>query len=157
MRPAVAPPVLGLTLAVAAPTTWALTRPEATAGAPKWHDDVRFFTVHDDADAASVRGADAKPRGLQGDGAQIAAFYLDPYAPCVHLLLGRTHRARGEWEKAESELRMALWSTGDPAARLELAAVLKEMGRKSEARVEAGKVLEGDPKNAAARRLLEAP
>ena len=34
MRPAVVPTVLGLTLAVAAPTTWALTRPEATAGAP---------------------------------------------------------------------------------------------------------------------------
>lgn len=83
------------------------------------------------------------------------AVYLDPYAPRVHLLLGRTHRARGEWEQAESELRMALWSTGDAAARLELAAVLKEMGRKTEARAEAGKVLKDDPKNAAARRILE--
>jgi tetratricopeptide (TPR) repeat protein len=83
------------------------------------------------------------------------AVYLDPYAPRVHLLLGRTHRARGEWEKAESELRMALWSTGEAAARLELAAVLKEMGRKTEARAEAGKVLKDDPKNAAARRILE--
>lgn len=34
MRPAVATTVLGLALAVAAPTTWSLTRPEATAGAP---------------------------------------------------------------------------------------------------------------------------
>ena len=83
------------------------------------------------------------------------AVYLDPYAPRVHLLLGRTYRARAEWEKAESELRMALWSTGDPAARLELAAVLKEMGRKTEARAEADKVLKDDPKNAAARRILE--
>lgn len=33
MRPAVATAVLGLALAVAAPTTWALTRPEASAGA----------------------------------------------------------------------------------------------------------------------------
>ena len=33
MRPAVTTTVLGITLAVAAPTTWALTRPEATAGA----------------------------------------------------------------------------------------------------------------------------
>jgi len=85
------------------------------------------------------------------------AVYLDPYAPRVHLLLGRTHRARGEREKAESELRMALWSSGDAAARLELAAVLKEMGRKTEARAEAGKVLKDDPKNAAARRILDAP
>jgi sortase (surface protein transpeptidase) len=34
VRPAVATTVLGLALAVAAPTTWSLTRPEATAGAP---------------------------------------------------------------------------------------------------------------------------
>ncbi len=34
MRPAVAATVLGVALAVAAPTAWALTRPEATAGAP---------------------------------------------------------------------------------------------------------------------------
>jgi hypothetical protein len=34
VRPAVVTTLLGLTLAVAAPTTWALTRPEATAGAP---------------------------------------------------------------------------------------------------------------------------
>jgi hypothetical protein len=34
VRPAVATAVLGAALAVAAPTTWVLTRPEATAGAP---------------------------------------------------------------------------------------------------------------------------
>lgn len=34
MRPAVATTVLGVVLAVGAPTTWALTRPEPTAGAP---------------------------------------------------------------------------------------------------------------------------
>jgi tetratricopeptide (TPR) repeat protein len=85
------------------------------------------------------------------------AVYLDPYASRVHLLLGRTQRARGEREKAESELRMALWSTGDPVARLELAAVLKEMGRRAEAQAEAGKVLKDDPRNAAARRILDAP
>jgi hypothetical protein len=34
VRPAVATAVLGVALAVAAPTTWVLTRPEATAGAP---------------------------------------------------------------------------------------------------------------------------
>jgi tetratricopeptide (TPR) repeat protein len=85
------------------------------------------------------------------------AVYLDPHAPRVHLLLGRTHRARGEREKAESELRAALWSAEDASARLELAAVLKEMGRRKEARAEADKVLKDDPKNAAARRILDAP
>jgi hypothetical protein len=34
VRPAVATAALGVALAVAAPTTWVLTRPEATAGAP---------------------------------------------------------------------------------------------------------------------------
>ena len=34
MRPAAATAVIGVALAVAAPTTWVLTRPEATAGAP---------------------------------------------------------------------------------------------------------------------------
>jgi tetratricopeptide (TPR) repeat protein len=85
------------------------------------------------------------------------AVYLDPHAPRVHLVLGRTYRARGEREKAESELRMALWSTTDVGTRLELAAVLKEMGRRKEARAEADKVLKDDPKNAAARRILDAP
>jgi tetratricopeptide (TPR) repeat protein len=85
------------------------------------------------------------------------AVYLDPHAPRVHLVLGRTYRARGEREKAESELRMALWSTTDAGTRLELAAVLKEMGRRKEARAEADKVLKDDPKNAAARRILDAP
>ena len=85
------------------------------------------------------------------------AVYLDPHAPRVHLVLGRTYRARGDREKGESELRAALWSDGDASARLELAALLKEMGRRAEARAEAGKVLKGDPKNAAARRILDAP
>lgn len=85
------------------------------------------------------------------------AVYLDPHAPRVHLVLGRAYRARGDRDKAESELRAALWSDGDASARLELAALLKEMGRRAEARAEAGKVLKGDPKNAAARRILDAP
>ena len=85
------------------------------------------------------------------------AVYLDPHAPRVHLVLGRTYRARGEREKAESELRAALWSgpAGDASARLELAALLKEMGRVKDARAEAGKVLKDDPKNVAARRILD--
>jgi tetratricopeptide (TPR) repeat protein len=105
-----------------------------------------------------VGRAERKLRAGDLDGALrelTRAVYLDPHAPRVHLLLGRTYRARGEWEQAESELRMALWSTGDTAARLELAAVLKEMGRETEARAEAGKVLKDDPQNAAARRILE--
>jgi hypothetical protein len=42
----------------------------------------------------------------------------------------------------------------DPGVRAEMAAVLKEMGRQEEARVEAEKVLRQDPQNEAARAVL---
>jgi tetratricopeptide (TPR) repeat protein len=85
------------------------------------------------------------------------AAYLDPYSTGVHVQLARVHRARGDRELALNELRMALWSHEDTALRAELAAVLKEVGRIAEARVEAGKVLKADQGNEAARKVLEAP
>lgn len=84
----------------------------------------------------------------------VRAAYLDPYAQRVHLLLARAYRARGERERAESELRMTLWSQEDAAVRAELALLLKEMGRDAEARREAERVLKIDPANAAARKVL---
>ena len=81
------------------------------------------------------------------------AAYLDPHAPRVHLLLGRAQRRRGDREKAVSELRMSLWCRDDEAVRMELALLLKEMGREAEARTEARRVLETDPANEAARKL----
>jgi hypothetical protein len=42
----------------------------------------------------------------------------------------------------------------DPAVRAELAAVLKELGRHEEARVEAEKVLRQDPQNETARMVV---
>jgi hypothetical protein len=82
------------------------------------------------------------------------AAYLDPYAPRIHLLLARAHVRRGDKEKAANEYRMALWSRDDPALRLELAQMLQDMGRTAEAQAEAQRVLEVDPANQAARRLL---
>ena len=73
----------------------------------------------------------------------------------VHVALGRAYRARGERDKAENELRMALWSKDDPQVRLELATLLKEMARPDEARKEAQRVLQADPKNAAAQALAQ--
>jgi tetratricopeptide (TPR) repeat protein len=84
------------------------------------------------------------------------AVYLDPYAPRIHVLLARAHRAAGDQEKALSELRMALWPREDAAVRAELAALLHEMGRKDEAREEAEKVLKLEPQNATARKVLAA-
>ena len=85
------------------------------------------------------------------------AAFLDPHRPRVHLLLARAHRARGDKDKAVNELRMVLWGAEDASLRVELASLLKELGRDAEARDEAEKVLKLDPGNAAARRLIEGP
>lgn len=82
------------------------------------------------------------------------AVYLDPYAPRIHVLLARAHRAAGDREKAAAELRMALWPRDDVAVRTELATLLYEMGKNDEARAEAEKVLKVEPQNGAARRVL---
>lgn len=82
------------------------------------------------------------------------AAYLDPYAPRIHLLLARAHRSGGDKEKAVNEYRMALWSREDPAVHLELAQLLQEMGRATEAKAEAQRVIEIDPGNELARKLL---
>jgi tetratricopeptide (TPR) repeat protein/TolB-like protein len=85
----------------------------------------------------------------------VRAAYLDPHSARVHLLLARTHRARGEHEQALNEFRMCLWSAEDPAVRAEMAVLLKDIGRLTEARSEAQKVLKLDPQNAVARKLIE--
>jgi len=77
----------------------------------------------------------AETGNLEGSEAELTqAAYLDPYAPRVHLLLGRALRRRGERDKAVAEMRMSLWCRDDPAVRQELADLLKEMGRDAEAR-----------------------
>jgi tetratricopeptide (TPR) repeat protein len=96
------------------------------------------------AEAGNLEGAEAE---------LVRAAYLDPHAPRVHLLLGRAHRRRGEREKAVGELRMSLWCRDDEAVRMELALLLKEMGREAEARTEARRILETEPTNEAARKL----
>lgn len=83
------------------------------------------------------------------------AAFLDPHRPRLHLLLARAHRARGDKESAANEFRMVLWSSEDASVRLELAGVLKELGRVAEARSEAEKVLKADPGNEAARKVIE--
>lgn len=83
------------------------------------------------------------------------AAYLDPHADRIHLLLARAYRASRQGDRAVNQFLMTLWAQDEPAVRAELAAVLKEMGRHQEARVEAEKVLRQDPQNEAARRVLQ--
>lgn len=85
------------------------------------------------------------------------AGYLDPYNRSIHLLLARLHRRRGDGERALNEFKMALWSEDDAAVRVEVAGLLKEMGRPAEARAEAARALALAPANEAARRLSETP
>jgi tetratricopeptide (TPR) repeat protein len=94
------------------------------------------------AEAGNLEGAEAE---------LVRAAYLDPHAPRVHLLLARALRRRGEREKAVGEIRMSLWCRDDPSVRLELAVLLKELGREPEARAEARRILETDPANEGAR------
>jgi tetratricopeptide (TPR) repeat protein len=82
------------------------------------------------------------------------AAYLDPHGDRIHLLLARAYRAGGQGDRAVNRYLMTLWVQDDPGVRAEMAAVLKEMGRQEEARVEAEKVLRQDPQNEAARAVL---
>jgi tetratricopeptide (TPR) repeat protein len=85
------------------------------------------------------------------------AAYLDPYGARAHVELARIHRKQGDPAKALGELRMALWVKEDPAVRLELAGLLKELGHGGEAKAEAEKVLKVDPDNEEARALAGKP
>ena len=85
------------------------------------------------------------------------AGYLDPYNRAIHLLLARLHRARGDGEKALNEFRMALWSEDDAAVRVEVAGLLRELGRPAESRAEAARALALAPENEAARKLAASP
>jgi len=83
--------------------------------------------------------------------------YLDPYNRRTHLLIARLHRRRGDHERSLNEFRMFLWANDDAAVRVEVALLLRAMGRGPEARIEAEKALKLDPANEQARRLLETP
>jgi hypothetical protein len=72
-------------------------------------------------------------------------------------MLSVARERRGETEKALAELRMSLWCRDDTAVRVELAGLLKDAGRASEAKAEARRVLQADASNAEARRLVEGP
>lgn len=87
----------------------------------------------------------------------VRAGHLDPGNRPTHLLMARIHRLRGDREKALDEFRVFLWSNDDAVARVEVALLLREMGREPEARLEAERALRLDPANEQARRFLETP
>jgi tetratricopeptide (TPR) repeat protein len=79
--------------------------------------------------------------------------YLDPHNRRTHLLIAQLHRRRGDHERALNEYRMALWAQDEAGVRVEVAQLLREMGREPEAVAEAKKALKLDPANAEALRI----
>ena len=73
------------------------------------------------------------------------------------LFRSRLYRLRGDHELALNEFRIFLWSNEDAVVRVEVALLLRDMGRGPEARIEAEKALKLDPANEQAQRLLETP
>ncbi len=147
-----------------APTYAGLTTPDLTRRFERILPAERPFTTareqRSDAEVAAALLVKAQRMFEAGD-AQGAlpeatrAAYLDPYNRPIHLLLARIHRARGEGEEALNEFRMALWAADEAAVRVEVATLLREMGRAAESRAEAEKALRLAPDNEAARRLAE--
>jgi tetratricopeptide (TPR) repeat protein len=85
----------------------------------------------------------------------LKAVALLPFDARAHLLLARALRGRGDVDRAEEELRASLYCREDAPVRLELAELLLARGRSAEARAEGARVLQADPGNAAARKLVE--
>jgi tetratricopeptide (TPR) repeat protein len=113
-----------------------------------------------DAELAATHAARGERLLEAGDAATALAeltraAYLDPYGARIHRLLARAQRARGDHEKAVTELRMSLWCRDDAAVRVELGALLLDLGRADEARREVEGVLAAEPAHAGARALLE--
>ena len=150
-------------LAGLAPSLTGLTTPDLTRRLERLQPSERLLVLdqeaRSDAEVAATlvgRGERFLDAGNPGPAVRelTRAAYLDPHGARVHLLLSRAHRRLGEREKALAEVRMSLWCRDDVAVRLELASLLAEMGLAAEAGQEARRVLEKDPGNEAARRLL---
>lgn len=124
-------------------------RPLADAGA-RSHAELAAVHLGRAEKALAAGDAESAERELA------QAAFSDPYSPRVHTQLARLARESGDAERAVSELRIALWCRDDPALRLELAQLLKTLGRDGEARAEARLALKADPTSEAARKLAEA-
>jgi len=78
----------------------------------------------------------------------------EPASARAHLLMAQVLEARGERERAISELRASLWLKDDTAVRLRLSQLYLSLQRHQEAETQARKILELEPGNQAARDIL---
>ena len=82
------------------------------------------------------------------------AIQRDPTSPRAHLLMAQVLEARGERERAISELRASLWLKEDTAVRLRLSRLYLALQRHQEAEMQARKILEMEPGSQAAKDIL---
>ena len=153
-------------VAALAPGFETQTRPDLTRRFERIRPSERPFEAEKDTRTAAELAASLLGRAqrlyesgdTEGSLKEAArSAYLDPGNRRTHLLIARLHRLRGDHERSLNEFRMFLWSNDDAGVRVEVALLLREMGRDPEARLEAEKALKLDPTNEQARRLVEIP
>jgi tetratricopeptide (TPR) repeat protein len=83
------------------------------------------------------------------------AVYLSPYQSDAHLLLGRAYLRSGRLDEAIDALKIALWIDDTVAGHLVLAEAYMQARDVETARAELTWILQADPQNADAKRLLE--
>lgn len=83
------------------------------------------------------------------------AIQREPTSARAHGLMAQVLEARGDRERAISELRASLWLKEDTATRLRLSRLYLALQRHREAEMEARKILELEPGSQAARDILE--
>jgi Tfp pilus assembly protein PilF len=83
------------------------------------------------------------------------ALFLSPYEARAHLLVGRIHLRGGRLAEAIDALKISLWSEETAEAHAALAETYLAAKDVAAARAEAERALAIDPKNEAARRVLD--
>lgn len=83
------------------------------------------------------------------------SIFLSPYQNEAHLLLARAYLRSGRLDEAADAVRIALWINDTVAGHLLLAEIQMLARDTDAARAELAWILQADPQNADARRLLE--
>ena len=83
------------------------------------------------------------------------AIYLAPYDSAAHLLLGQAYLRSGRMDEAIDEFKIAIWSDDTVGAHLALADAYVQAREYAIARTELQWILNADPQNADARRMLD--
>lgn len=106
------------------------------------------------ADLAQARELLTAKRFDEAERSLAQTIQREPASAEAHLLMGQVFEARGEKERAVSELRASIWLKENIAARVLLSRLYLDLRRRQEAETEARIVLELEPGNHQARDIL---